>query len=168
MQDEFPDLHHKMSKKIAQLTRVIYHLNTKNDEHESNLRNIIAAYEQEMDDIVDTANSMLQRYKEAIEKNTALEELEKEYKEFKDHVEHEKTQSMLEFNNFKKKLEEKDKLVSKDAETKLASYQAEIDAMKTKFAALQQAIEQISHNNEDLKNAHKKELETYVRQQNEK
>lgn len=168
MQDEFPDLHHKMSKKIAQLTRVIYHLNTKNDEHESNLRNIIAAYEQEMDDIVDTANSMLQRYKEAIEKNTALEELEKEYKEFKDHVEHEKTQSMLEFNNFKKKLEEKDKLVSKDAETKLASYQAEIDAMKTKFAALQQAIEQISHNNKDLKNAHKKELETYVRQQNEK
>jgi hypothetical protein len=30
----FPDLHHKMSKKIAQLTKVIYHLNTKNEDHE--------------------------------------------------------------------------------------------------------------------------------------
>ena len=27
----FPDIHHKMSKKIAQLTKVIYHLNTKNE-----------------------------------------------------------------------------------------------------------------------------------------
>jgi hypothetical protein len=27
----FPDLHHKMSKKIAQLTKVIYHLNTRNE-----------------------------------------------------------------------------------------------------------------------------------------
>ena len=30
----FPDLHLKMSKKIAQLTKVIYHLNTKNDDHQ--------------------------------------------------------------------------------------------------------------------------------------
>ena len=31
MGELFPDLHHKMSKKIAQLTKVIYHLNTKNE-----------------------------------------------------------------------------------------------------------------------------------------
>lgn len=30
----FPDLHHKMSKKIAQLTKVIYHLNSKNEDHQ--------------------------------------------------------------------------------------------------------------------------------------
>ncbi len=33
MGELFPDLHHKMSKKIAQLTKVIYHLNTKNEVH---------------------------------------------------------------------------------------------------------------------------------------
>ena len=33
--DVFPDLHHKMSKKIAQLTKVIYHLNTRNEDHQS-------------------------------------------------------------------------------------------------------------------------------------
>lgn len=37
--DVFPDLHHKMSKKIAQLTKVIYHLNTKNED-----RQVRAAY----------------------------------------------------------------------------------------------------------------------------
>lgn len=31
----FPDLHHKMSKKIAQLTKVIYHLNTKNEDRQA-------------------------------------------------------------------------------------------------------------------------------------
>ena len=34
----FPDLHHKMSKKIAQLTKVIYHLNTRNEDHQSGIK----------------------------------------------------------------------------------------------------------------------------------
>lgn len=39
--DVFPDLHHKMSKKIAQLTKVIYHLNTKNEDRQARpIRNI--------------------------------------------------------------------------------------------------------------------------------
>jgi hypothetical protein len=36
--DLFPDLHHKMSKKIAQLTKVIYHLNTKNEDRQIEVR----------------------------------------------------------------------------------------------------------------------------------
>ncbi|CAM9170484.1 unnamed protein product, partial [Choristocarpus tenellus] len=36
--DVFPDLHHKMSKKIAQLTKVIYHLNTKNEDRQARIR----------------------------------------------------------------------------------------------------------------------------------
>ncbi len=33
-----PDLHMKMCKKVAQLTKVIFHLNTKNDEYEFNVK----------------------------------------------------------------------------------------------------------------------------------
>lgn len=36
--DVFPDLHHKMSKKIAQLTKVIYHLNTKNEDRQASTK----------------------------------------------------------------------------------------------------------------------------------
>ena len=46
--DVTPDLHLKMSKKIAQLTKVIYALNTKNDEHENVLENMKTAHEEEM------------------------------------------------------------------------------------------------------------------------
>eukprot|EP00961_Rhodomonas_salina_P204260 2756300-Rhodomonas_salina.1 len=52
----FPDLHHKMSKKIAQLTKVIYHLNTKNEEHTDDLSALSDAYETEIDGVRDQAS----------------------------------------------------------------------------------------------------------------
>lgn len=42
---EYPDLHHKMSKKIAQLTKVIYHLNTRNDDHEAEIAALNAQHQ---------------------------------------------------------------------------------------------------------------------------
>jgi hypothetical protein len=50
-QDAFPDLHHRMSKKIAQLTKVIYHLNTKNDVHELEMKGVQQLYESEIDEV---------------------------------------------------------------------------------------------------------------------
>ena len=41
-----------MCKKVAQLTKVIFFLNTKNDEYESNLRSVVQAYEGEMDVLI--------------------------------------------------------------------------------------------------------------------
>ena len=46
------DLHVKMSKKIAQLTKVVYHLNTRNDDHEYELQGVVDAYEQEIDEVI--------------------------------------------------------------------------------------------------------------------
>jgi len=45
------DLHKKMSKKIAQLTRVIYQLNTKNDDHELELQQQAMTYENDIDQV---------------------------------------------------------------------------------------------------------------------
>jgi hypothetical protein len=52
MNDTAGELHHKMCKKVAQLTRVIFYLNTKNDEYESNLKAVVNAYENELDNTV--------------------------------------------------------------------------------------------------------------------
>ena len=41
-----------MCKKVAQLTRVIFYLNTKNDDYENNLRSVVQAYEQELDNTI--------------------------------------------------------------------------------------------------------------------
>jgi hypothetical protein len=45
MSESAAELHHKMCKKVAQLTKVIFYLNTKNDDYESNLKSVVNAYE---------------------------------------------------------------------------------------------------------------------------
>lgn len=52
------DLHHKMCKKVAQLTKVIFYLNTKNDDYESNLKAVVNAYELELDTVIKEVQSM--------------------------------------------------------------------------------------------------------------
>ena len=46
-----PDLHHKMSKKIAQLTRVIFHLHSRNDQAAMELKEHTGGYEREIDEV---------------------------------------------------------------------------------------------------------------------
>ena len=46
-----PDMQHKMSKKIAQLTKVIYMLNTRNDEHQYELAAVSEAYEADIEQV---------------------------------------------------------------------------------------------------------------------
>jgi len=48
MPGKFPDLHHKMSKKVARLTRVIFILNTKNDENDMYTKLMKKAYDNEL------------------------------------------------------------------------------------------------------------------------
>ena len=52
----FPDLHHKMSKKVARLTRVIFILNTKNDENDLTMKVMKKAYENELTKLCGRAN----------------------------------------------------------------------------------------------------------------
>ncbi len=51
-EEEGVELHYKMCKKIAQLAKVIYHLHTKNEDHEYELRDQAAAYEQQIEDVL--------------------------------------------------------------------------------------------------------------------
>lgn len=45
------DLHHQMCKKIAQLTKVIYAMNTKNDEHECEMKAMKDDYETQIQQV---------------------------------------------------------------------------------------------------------------------
>lgn len=89
--DAFPDLHHKMSKKIAQLTKVIYHLNTKNDMHDAELQGVQDMYESEIDEIIRDAHAKLAsfatRLGESSSAQTALlEQLRRELTEQRNKV----------------------------------------------------------------------------------
>ena len=59
----FPDLHHKMSKKIAQLTKVIYHLHTKSDDFNSEKQALQQEHESEIEDLLSDAASKINAFK---------------------------------------------------------------------------------------------------------
>ena len=62
------ELYDRMCKKISQLTRVIFVLNTKNDENDNLVESIVDAYEKEIESITKEANSMLNNMKKAMDK----------------------------------------------------------------------------------------------------
>ncbi len=72
MDEQFPGAHHKMSKKIAQLTKVIFHLHSKNEENATHTESLTKAYEREIENILREANSLIVRHKDAIEKQRAM------------------------------------------------------------------------------------------------
>lgn len=53
------ETHHKMSKKIAQLTKVIFHLHMKNEENGLMHTCIKNAYEKEIETLLTQANSVI-------------------------------------------------------------------------------------------------------------
>lgn len=67
----FPDIHHKMSKKIAQLTKVIYHLNTKNEDHQSEIDVIAANHQLEIQQILRDASAKIGKFKDVLESRQA-------------------------------------------------------------------------------------------------
>ena len=119
MADDFPDLHHKMSKKIAQLTRVIFYLNSKNDENDYNMKNVIKCYEQEIDNVVQQANDIVKKYKDSADKSNVIDEIEKNYQKFLQKVESERASSVTEFQTFKKRMEDREKDLQNTSEKKL-------------------------------------------------
>ncbi|KAK9411539.1 hypothetical protein NXF25_002714 [Crotalus adamanteus] len=70
------DLHLKMSKKIAQLTKVIYALNTKNDEHEAAMQALKDAHEEEIQQILAETREKILQYKAESLKSCKEKEVE--------------------------------------------------------------------------------------------
>jgi len=62
------EAYERMCKKLAQLTRVVFILNTKNDENDAIVESVISAYEMELDNITKEANQVINQLKKNIEK----------------------------------------------------------------------------------------------------
>ncbi|KAL8578503.1 hypothetical protein ACOMHN_028775 [Nucella lapillus] len=64
------DMHLKMSKKIAQLTKVIYALNTKNDENEAVIQGLRDQHEEEKQQILADMQAKIKNFKSQLEGET--------------------------------------------------------------------------------------------------
>ncbi|XP_053832209.1 protein FAM184B isoform X1 [Vidua macroura] len=66
------EMHMKMCKKIAQLTKVIYALNTKNDEHEDSIQALREAHEEEIQTILAETRETVLQCKSKVEEEQLL------------------------------------------------------------------------------------------------
>ena len=62
------ETHHKMSKKIAQLTKVIFHLHSKNEENSIYSTSLTNTHEKEMEIILKEGNEIINKQKTEISK----------------------------------------------------------------------------------------------------
>lgn len=97
MADNYSEIHNRMSKKIAQLTKVIYHLHTKNEENKSYTNALSKAHDKEIDNILKDANRIVGKYKSALEKQKDQSNLKQKFME----LEKEKAESQAQFVEYK-------------------------------------------------------------------
>ncbi|XP_035759343.1 protein FAM184B [Egretta garzetta] len=123
------DMHMKMCKKIAQLTKVIYALNAKNDEHEASIQALREAHEEEIQHIVAETRETILQCKSKVEEEQllrkriqALEIAVEQHKRLKE-------EALAELTLCKKQVEEREwRTEGKQAQTVLSTDTADTNA----------------------------------------
>ncbi|XP_055491715.1 protein FAM184A-like isoform X2 [Leucoraja erinacea] len=100
------ELHIKMSKKIAQLTKVIYALNTKNDEHEAAIQALKEVHEEDVQQIFDETKEKILYYKGKINEEVELRKKIQSLEESLEQHEQMKKQALAEFDAYKQQVED--------------------------------------------------------------
>ena len=98
------EVHHKMSKKIAQLTKVIFHLHSKNEENSALQTAIQNAYEKEIETLLANANGVISRQKDAISRAQEGEAWKNKIRALESQHVEEKKESLEQFQEYKKRL----------------------------------------------------------------
>ena len=177
--DVFPDIHHKMSKKIAQLTKVIYHLNTRNEDHQSELDAQAANHAAEIQQILRDATSKINKFKDSIDiRQNQVNSDAKLEKQMKKH-ESEKQAALQEFHKYRSQCEIRETRIASDYQMKFQGLKDEVEKMNGRFrekilsfestnSELKKSLEMSTTNMEEQKTKYEKELKDLVITCNEK
>eukprot|EP00434_Breviolum_minutum_P007806 symbB.v1.2.006891.t1/scaffold413.1/size265838/15 len=123
------EIHHKMSKKVAQLTKVIFHLNTRNDEAEHHLAAVCQAYESEVDQILKDANAKVRKLAEAVESGQGSK-AGKQLEALKSNYEDEKREALREIQNVKSAATARENKNTAMWKERLSNMNGEVQALK--------------------------------------
>lgn len=131
----FPDLHHKMSKKIAQLTKVIYHLNTKNEDSDDQIEGLKKQHESEVDQILRDAAKKLNQFKDRLEKRQSVEATQEVLKQLRQQHKEQRTAALKEFEQMKKEATAREAKKTKAFQERMVELREEVDGVRSKFKA---------------------------------
>uniref|UniRef100_A0AAQ5X2T0 Protein FAM184A/B N-terminal domain-containing protein n=1 Tax=Amphiprion ocellaris TaxID=80972 RepID=A0AAQ5X2T0_AMPOC len=165
------DLHLKMSKKIAQLTKVIYALNTKNDEHEAAIATLKEAHEEEVQQILSETREKILQYKSKISDEMDLKRRIQSLEESMELHERMKRQALAEFESYRQRVEDMQLCTEAQHTQRVVSMSREVEEMRRSFEeklrTFSQAQAQFEQEKkvalEELKGQHRQEIQELLR-----
>uniref|UniRef100_A0A8C5G1X9 Protein FAM184A/B N-terminal domain-containing protein n=1 Tax=Gouania willdenowi TaxID=441366 RepID=A0A8C5G1X9_GOUWI len=165
------DLHLKMSKKIAQLTKVIYALNTKNDEHEAAIATLKEAHEEEVQQILSETREKILQYKSKISDEMDLKRRIQSLEESMELHERMKRQALAEFESYRQRVEDLQLCTEAQHTQRVVSMSREVEEMRRSFedklrtfgSAQSQFEQEKKAALEELKAQHRHEIQELLR-----
>uniref|UniRef100_A0AAX7VGI9 Protein FAM184A/B N-terminal domain-containing protein n=1 Tax=Astatotilapia calliptera TaxID=8154 RepID=A0AAX7VGI9_ASTCA len=159
------DLHLKMSKKIAQLTKVIYALNTKNDEHEAAIATLKEAHEEEVQQILSETREKILQYKSKISDEMDLKKRIQSLEESMELHERMKRQALAEFESYRQRVEDMQLCTEAQHTQRVVSMSREVEEMRRSFEEKLRTFSQAQAQFEQEKRATLEELKAEHRQE---
>uniref|UniRef100_G3NUC9 Family with sequence similarity 184 member A n=1 Tax=Gasterosteus aculeatus aculeatus TaxID=481459 RepID=G3NUC9_GASAC len=159
------DLHLKMSKKIAQLTKVIYALNTKNDEHEAAIATLKEAHEEEVQQILSETREKILQYKSKISDEIDLKRRIQSMEESMELHERMKRQALAEFESYRQRVEDMQLCTEAQHTQRVVSMSREVEEMRRSFEEKLRTFSQAQNQFEQEKKAALEELKSQHRQE---
>ncbi|KAF4025099.1 hypothetical protein G4228_017107 [Cervus hanglu yarkandensis] len=171
--DYSQDLHLKMSKKIAQLTKVIYALNTKNDEHESAIQALKDAHEEEIQQILAETREKILQYKSRVTEELDLRrKIQVLEASLEDHIKM-KQQALTEFEAYKHRVEDMQLCAEAQHVQRIVTMSREVEEIRRKFEERLRSFGQLQVQFEkdkrlaleELRTAHRREIQELLKYQ---
>ncbi|XP_052002039.1 protein FAM184A-like isoform X2 [Xyrauchen texanus] len=159
------DLHLKMSKKIAQLTKVIYALNTKNDEHEDAIQSLKEAHDEEVQHILTETRDKILHYKSKVGDESDLKRRLQSLEESVELHEHMKRQALAEFEMYRQRMEDTQLCTEAQHTQRVVSMSREVEDMRHEFEEKLRSFSQVQAQFEQEKRRALEELKSAHRQQ---
>ncbi|XP_032441487.1 protein FAM184A isoform X1 [Xiphophorus hellerii] len=159
------DLHLRMSKKIAQLTKVIYALNTKNDEHEAAIATLKEAHEEEVQQILSETREKILQYKSKISDEMDLKKRIQSLEESMELHERMKRQALAEFESYRQRVEDMQLCTEAQHTQRVVSMSREVEEMRRSFEEKLRTFSQAQAQFEQEKKAALEELKAQHRQE---
>ena len=143
-----------MSKKIAQLTKVIFHLHSKNEENNQMQQAVSNAYEKEIETLLSQANTTLQKQKDALIKANEGAQLKEKIKELEVMHKSEREDSQKAFKDYQDAIKSKESRIESDHLTKCQDMKTEVQEIRKAFEAkmieFKRQVDEFKKNNEAL------------------
>ncbi|XP_033125471.1 protein FAM184A-like [Anneissia japonica] len=171
--DVTPDLHLKMSKKIAQLTKVIYALNTKNDEHEALVNQLKSAHESELQQLMAETKTKVAVYKSKVSGETELRKRIESLEACILEHERQRKEALEQFTDYKNQVIQSETKLKAEQSHKLLSLSKEVLEVKKDFEERLKSFESMKDrfekdkeaSLEELRRAHAKKVDELLKAQ---